>query len=218
MPHSETTDTPIITTTNTMSQVNGETPASAFLNACLPLAPSQAPNEANICQQHLYTYPVFSDTVSTVKSHPIAQKSIDLSHTGYEKIGKPVVPYLQKPYNTISPYVVPYVKKADSIGDSTLSTIDSKFPYVKKPTGEIYDQGKSVVFFPLRKALESKDYVFKTYNSEVKNVGAEGVVGYGKAALATGLVVSSDVLNWLGGFLSKKKAETKEVVNEKMNH
>lgn len=182
-----------------MAQVNGDTHSSAFFS-------------------HLLSYPVISDSISTFKSHPVGQKTLKLSSDGFDTFGKPMIPYLQKPYSTISPYVVPYALKADSIGDSTLTTIDTKFPYVKKPTGEIYEQGKVVVFFPLQKGLEGKEYVFKTFNTEKKNVGADGVVGYGKAVLATGLIVSSDALSWLGGFLSKKQTEVKEVASEKLNN
>jgi len=73
------------------------------------------------------------------------------------------------------------------------------------------------VFYPLKVGNEGKDYVLGVYGSEKKKVGGEGLVTYGKAAIATGLVVSSDAFSWLSQFLSKKKAETKEVVNEKVN-
>jgi len=190
MPHSEET-----TSTKMAPQVNGEAPSSAFLS-------------------HLYSYPVISDSISTFKSNPYGAKSLDLTTAGYEKLGKPLLPYLSKPYE----YVSPYVKKADSIGDSTLSTIDSKFPYVRKPTGEIYDEGKAIVFYPLKVGNEGKEYVFGVFGSEKKKVGGEGIVTYGKAVVATGLVVSSDALSWLSAFLSRKKAEAKEVTNEKLNN
>ena len=112
----------------------------------------------------------------------------------------------------------PYVKKADSLGDSTLSTIDSKFPVVKKPTGELYNEGKSFVFFPLKKGTEGKEYVLGTWQQEKKKVGGEGLVTYGKAAVSTGIIVGSDAFEWLAGFLKGKKAEAKEVTNEKLNH
>jgi len=189
MPHSETTDNDI-----TMApQVNGESPSSAFLS-------------------HLTSYPVISDSIKTFKSTPYGAKSLSLTSSGYEKIGKPLLPYLSTPYSFISPYV----SAADSLGDSTLSTIDQKFPVVKKPTGELYDDAHSVVFFPLKKTSEGKEYVWKTYNTEVKKVGGEGLVTYGKAAVSTGLIISSNTLSWLGAFLSKKKAEAKDVTNEKL--
>jgi len=173
-------------------QVNGDTPSSAFLS-------------------HLFSYPLISDSISTFKSNPYGAKSLDLTSAGYEKLGKPLLPYFSKPYQ----YVSPYVKKADSIGDSTLDTIDSKFPYVKKPTGELYDSGKSFVFFPLKLGSDGKEYVFQTYNGEVKKVGGEGLVTYGKAAVATGLIVGSDAYTYVVSFLSAKKAEAKETTKEK---
>jgi len=192
MPHSE-----ITSPTMSPPQVNGDStsPSSAFLS-------------------HLFSYPLISDTVSTIKDNPYGKRSLDLTSEGYEKFASPLLSYFAKPYQ----YVSPYVKKADSIGDNTLSTIDSKFPIVKKPTGELYSDGKSIVFFPLKKGSEGKDYVFSTYNTEVKKVGGEGIVTYGKAAVSTGLIVSTEALSWLGDFLKGKKAEAKEVSNEKFNN
>lgn len=193
MPHSESDAQEILDMAPT---VNGEaSSSSAFLS-------------------HLISYPVISDSISTFKSNPYGAKSLDLTSTTYEKLGKPLLPYFSKPYQ----YVSPYVKKADSLGDSTLSTIDSKFPVVKKPTNELYSEGKSIVFFPLKKGSEGKDYVFKTYNSEVKNVGGDGLLTYGKAAIGTTLRVGGDVYKWATGFLGAKKAEAKEVTNEKLNN
>jgi hypothetical protein len=70
----------------------------------------------------------------------------------------------------------------------------------------------------LKKGNEGKEYVFGVYNGEVKKVGGESVVTYGKAALATGLIVSGDVFEWLSKFLSQKKEQTKEVTNEKLQN
>ncbi|KUJ15151.1 uncharacterized protein LY89DRAFT_104605 [Mollisia scopiformis] len=76
-----------------------------------------------------------------------------LTHTSYSKISAPLAPYLHTPYS----YLSPYLSKADSLGDSTLSSLDSKFPLVKKPTGELYDEGKAIVFYPLKKGNEGKE-------------------------------------------------------------
>ncbi|CAD6442110.1 9d9c25ec-4ed5-4130-88f0-886dfe22d8ea [Sclerotinia trifoliorum] len=176
-------------------QVNGETPSSAFIS-------------------HLTSYPVVHDSISTFKSNPYGQRSIDLTTTSYEKFGKPFIPYLQKPYQ----YVSPYVAKADELGDSTLFTIESKFPAVKKPTDELYSDGKYLVFYPISKGSQGRDYVLGKYNSEVKKTEDQGIFGLGKAVISTGLIVSGEAFQWLSQFLSAKKAEAKETTKEKTNN
>jgi len=173
-------------------QVNGDAPSSAFLS-------------------HLTSYPLINDSISTFKSNPYGQKSLSFTSGTYEKFGKPILPYLSKPYQ----YVSPYVAKADSLGDSTLSTLDNKFPVVKKPTDELYSDGKAVAFWPLKKGSEGKEYVLDTYGKEVEKTKKEGIVGYGKAVVSTSFILGSDALAWLGDFLGKKKTEAKEVANEK---
>jgi len=188
MPHSDTKNS-----TKMAPQVNGDSsPSSAFLS-------------------HLYSFPVVNDSITTFKKNPYGAKSLDLTSQGYEKLGKPLLPYLAGPYE----YVSPYVKKADSIGDSSLFTLESKFPVVKKPTGELYEHAQSIIYFPLKKGSEGKDYVFSTYKGEVKKVGGESFVTYGIAAFGTGIIVTKESLNWLTQFLSAKKTETKEAMNEK---
>jgi len=177
------------------AQVNGDKASSAFLS-------------------HLTSYPIISDSISTFKSNPYGQKSISLADSGYNTFAVPILPYLTTPYQ----YVSPYVAKADSLGDSSLSSLDAKFPVVKKPTNELYDNGKGFVFFPITKANEGKEYVFKTYDSEVKKVGGSGVITYGKAAVTTGLIVSSDALSWLSHYLSAKKEQAKDITNEKISN
>lgn len=194
-------------------QVNGEAPSSAFLSVRSKsyLPPNFYRQRLIAYLQHLFSYPVISDSISTFKSNHYGAKATELTTTTYTKISSPILPYLSKPYQ----YVSPYVAKADSLADSSLSTLDSKFPVVKKPTGELYDEGKAIVFYPLKVGNEGKEYVLSVFGGEKKKVGGEGVVTWAKAGIATGLVVSSDALGWLSAFLSKKKKEAKEVVNEK---
>jgi len=189
MPHS-------VNTTNGMApQVNGDSPSSAFIS-------------------HLISYPLISDSISTFKSNSYGQKSLSLTSASYEKFGKPILPYFTKPYQ----YVSPYVAKADSIGDHTLSAIDDKFPVVKKPTGELYSEGKDVVLWPLVKGGQGKDYVVSTYGKEVEKTKKEGIVGYGKAVVSTGFIVGQDAYSWLSEVLGRKKAEAKEIGNEKLSN
>ncbi|KAI9801513.1 MAG: hypothetical protein M1833_002745 [Piccolia ochrophora] len=172
--------------------VNGEKQSSAFLS-------------------HLTSIPVISDSISGFKANPYGQKSLNLADQGYVTFAKPILPYLSGPYQ----YVSPYVAKADSLADTGLSKVEDTFPIVKTPTDKLKGTVFDTVFFPVRLASDSKDYVFKTYGSEYKKVGGEGIVTSGKAVITTSLVVTSDSLGWLSSFLGAKKEQTKHVVNEK---
>jgi len=121
---------------------------------------------------------------------------------------------LQGPYG----YVKPYVDKADQLADGGMTKIDQTFPIVKKDTEEIKDSVLDVVFMPLRMAFQGKDYVLKTYSSEYKKCGGDGLVAGGKAMITTSLVVTSDSLNWLSSYLSQKKEEAKDVAKEKKGY
>ncbi|KAI1800718.1 hypothetical protein F4811DRAFT_537732 [Daldinia bambusicola] len=174
------------------AQVNGEVhPSSATLS-------------------HIRGYPVVNDSIAYIKGNPYGQKSIELGDSAYKTFAKPVVPYLAKPYQ----YVSPYIKKADQIGEGALSKIDERLPILKKPTGELWTDGKNLFFFPLRKGFETKDHVFDIYSSEYKKVGGDGLVTSSKALVSTGLVVTTEALNWIGDLLRAGKVQAKETGHE----
>lgn len=176
------------------AQVNGDVPRSA-------------PNSDFL--QHLLQYPVIHDGVTTFKENQYGQKSIQLGDSAYQTFAKPILPYFQRPYE----YVSPYVKKADSLGDQTLARIDERFPVIKKPTGELYVDAKNVVLFPYRKGLEGKDHVVKTYSDEVTKRNDAGLITYPRAALYTALIITSEAVSWISGFMGAKKAEVKSNAN-----
>lgn len=177
------------------NQVNGEVhPSSATL-------------------QHITGYPVVNDALTTFKNNPYGKKSIELGDSAYKTFAKPVMPYLAKPYQ----YVSPYVKKVDNMGAGALDKVDERLPMLKKPTNELYANGKQIVFFPITKGKETTDHVFNVYNSECKKVGGEGIVSYGKALISTGLVVTSEALTWIGDILRAGKAKAKEAGHEAQN-
>jgi hypothetical protein len=102
---------------------------------------------------HVTSYPVVSDSISAVKSHPYGKKSLDLAHDAYQRFGKPVEGYVQGPYS----YVKPYVTKADELADSGLSQVDTRFPIVKEDSGTVIETAKGYVMWPF-------NYYTSTYN------------------------------------------------------
>ncbi|GAP91853.1 putative perilipin mpl1-like protein [Rosellinia necatrix] len=189
-------------------QVNGES------NQTSAQAPAQAPAQASATLSHITGYPVVNDGISYFKQNPYGQKSIELSDSAYQAFAKTILPYLNKPYQFVSPYV----QKADAIGDDTLSKIDQRLPVLKKPTDELVSDGKAIIFFPVRKGRETKGYVFEVYNSEYKKVGGDGLVTSGKALISAGLVVTSDALAWVGEHLRAGKVQAKETTNDMARH
>ncbi|KAJ6787443.1 hypothetical protein PWT90_03283 [Aphanocladium album] len=176
---------------------------------------SSAPQSAFI--QHLLNYPLISDSVNTVSStvnaNTYAQRSIKLGDSAYKTFAVPVLPYLSKPYQ----YVSPYVERADALGEQTLNRIDERFPIVKKPTAELYSDAKALVFLPYNKGLEGRDHVFSVYNTEAKKQAEKGYLGQGKAAVATLFQVSNETLALASSYVAVKKAEVTEEVKEKIN-
>ena len=153
--------------------------------------------------QHLTSYPVVSDAISTFKNNPYGKKTLNLSNTGYEKLVAPFIPYAKRPYG----YVAPYVAKADSLGSGALSRVDHTFPIVKEDTEKIKGTVLDYAYFPFRMAGDSKNYILDTYSGEYKKCGGNGYVAGSKAIITTGLVVTSDTLAWLSAYLGQKKEE-----------
>lgn len=187
MPHAENGDM-------SSQTVNGDQQQSAFLS-------------------HLTSYPVIKDSIHGFKSNPIGQMSVDLVDQSYSTFGKPLLPYLSRPYQ----YVSPYVRKADNIADHGLSRVEETFPVVKTPTEDLKNGVKATVFFPVRVAFEGKDYVFKTWDDQYKSTGGNGITRPVRAMISTGLVVTSDSLSWLSEFIGAKKEQAKQTMNEKTN-
>lgn len=151
--------------------------------------------------------------MNTFQSNEYGQKSMKLGDSAYKTFAAPVLPYFSKPYG----YVSPYVQKADSFGDATLGRIDERFPVVKKPTTDLYNDTRGLILLPYTKGLEGKDHVFDVYSSELKKIEPQGIVAQGKAAVTTVLVVSNETLSWLSSFLSAKKEQAGTAISEKVN-
>ncbi|KAH6653396.1 hypothetical protein BKA67DRAFT_319703 [Truncatella angustata] len=155
------------------------------------------PHPSSATLTHITSYPVVHHALSHYKSNPYGKKSLELGDSAYQTFAKPIVPYLAKPYE----YISPYVKNADSFGAGALTKIDEKILILKESTESIQAKGKQVVFHPIVKIKEITDHLFSVYNSEVKQVAGHGFVATNKALISTGLVLATEALNWTGSIL-----------------
>lgn len=158
-----------------------------------------------IYRQHLLAYPLINDGVTSFKANPYGQKSIELGDSAYKTFAEPVLPYFSKPYQLVSPYI----KKADDLGDKTLSKVDERFPIIKKPTDQLYQDAKDLAFLPYRVGLAGRDHVLKTYSSAKTDAGGDSLIAYGKALFSTALTVTTDALNTVGSVIGPKRKESK---------
>jgi hypothetical protein len=112
--------------------------------------------------------------------------------------------------------VAPYLAKADSIGDSGLSSLETRFPIVKADTATIQEKAKGVAGYPWRVAQEGKDFVFKTYDDEYKHSQGNGLFKQVKAVVGTEIKLTVAFFQFVSDLLGKAKAEGKEVMEKKM--
>ncbi len=207
---------------------NGEKPSSQFINVSLTACtsqlnvPSLPPTLSRLISvhsltapnQHLSQLPVVSDTISTYKSVPLGQYSLDVANNAYQSLAKPLLPYIQGPYG----YVAPYVEKADSLADQGLGRLEDTFPIVKQDTYKIRDSVFDTVFMPVRVAFSGRDYLLNTYRDEYRKTGGNGLMTTGKAIISTELKLAADFFQTVANFLGPKKEAAKQKFNEKTNN
>lgn len=168
---------------------------------------------------HLASYPIISDSITTFKGYPLGQRSINITHSAYSTFIAPFSPYLSK--------AAPLVNRADDLAESGLGKFEERFPIVKEPTeniknsvvgypkkliGEVYVRGTEL-------AKDTKDYVFEVYTEELNKQGSEkkGYVPMAKAGVSAGFVVSSDLMSYLASYLGKKSQKANGKVEEIKN-
>ena len=180
-------------------------------NGTSPADSPSSPTSKTI--NHLKSYPIVADSINTFSSTPLGQRTISLSTSAYSTFIAPLSPYLSAAY--------PYVSRADDLADSSLSTVDSRFPIVKESTENLKSMVVDTVGYPRRVvaevivrgqhfADEKKEYVFKVYADEQEKIEGEGVVGKAKAGVTTGFVVSSELMSAIANYLGTKKETAKD--------
>ena len=134
---------------------------------------------------------------------------------------KPVLPYLQTPLSIASPYLT----KADELGDSSLSYVDSHFPAVKKTSyNSLKDSASSAAGYPKKVVNDGRTYLTKSYEQERGKVKEDGAVGIVKGLVNTEIKIGYDGLEKVKEFVGIAKQEgskgvekTKKKVNGKAN-
>lgn len=175
-------------------------PETAPHNATVDAKPVEPTNQGYKSLSHLQSYPLISDITTSFTSSPLGQRTISLSTSAYSRFITPLSPYLSRAY--------PYVQSADDFADANLTRVDSRFPVVKEVSAE---DVKGMIGYPRKLvaevivrgsdfAREKQEYVLRIYEDEVAQ--QKGVVGKAKAGVTTGLVVSSDVMGKIAGFLA----------------
>jgi hypothetical protein len=160
--------------------------------------------------QHLQTYPVVHDGLEFYKSHPYGAKSLSIVHKTYNSFVAPLHPYLQTPYS----YLSPYLSRADELGDSGLSKVDTRFPIVKEDTGKLKQTVSEYVGLPFALAGKGREYLVGTWQDEYSKTRGDGVVKSVKALISTELKIGMDGYTLLVEYWQKGHKEASKKVNE----
>lgn len=170
--------------------------------------PFQKPQHTLTHPQHLQSYPVVHDSVEYYKHHPMGAKSLSLLSRTYTTYIAPLHPYLRTPYS----YLSPYITRADELGDTSLSKIDTTFPIVKEDTTKLRETVSGYALAPImlagqgkELAVHGKEYVLATWEDEYqKTAGDVGVVRSVKALVSTQLKIGIDGYGVVSGYLGRR--------------
>ena len=132
-------------------------------------------------------------------------------HATYQRFVAPLHPYLQTPYS----YVSPYLTRADELGDSGLSKVDTRFPIVKEETTKLKQTVVDCASLPLQLAGKGKEYLLGTWQDEYsKTRGDDGMVKNVKALISTELKIGHDGYNLVMQYWGKGKKEASKKMDE----
>lgn len=123
-----------------------------------------------------------------------------LATNTYNSVVAPFHPYLATPYS----YLHPYLSRADELGDSTLSKIETHLPIVKEDTSKV----KEYAFAPYT-------YLKGTWEDEYsKTQRQDGLVKTGIVVVSTELKIVQDACSVFLGYWNKGKEQAGKKVDE----
>lgn len=194
MPHAEKDTTPL---------TNGE------MSNKTPIANGDGPHSKVL--SHLQSYPVVHDSCEAYKSHPYGARSLALANGLYQRFVAPLHPFLKTPYS----YLSPFLSRADELGDSGLSKVDTHFPIVKEDTSKLKQSVIDRASVPLALATRGKEYVVGTWQDEYsKTRGEDGMLKNVKALVSTELKFGLDAYTLVAKYLGKGKEKASKKAGE----
>lgn len=175
-------------------------PSTQSPHASANLLPNPHSNATNTPTQHLHSYPVVHDTLSTLASTQLGSQTLNLASNTYRSLIAPFHPYLQRPYSVAHPYLT----RADELGDTGLSKLETYVPYVKEDTSVL----KSYAFAPY-------NYVSDTWSTQYERTAhPNGLVKAGLAVVSTELKMVQDACEVFLGYWNRSRGGQR--VNEKV--
>ncbi|KAH3919318.1 hypothetical protein HBI56_025200 [Parastagonospora nodorum] len=167
-------------------------------NDSAPLTNGETPHSKSF--SHLKTYPAFNDTYEGFKNTNIGASTLNIASSTYNRFVAPFHPYLQRPYSVAHPYLT----RADELGDTGLSKLETYVPVVKEDTQVL----KKYAFAPY-------NYVAGTWQEQYERTSHQnGLVKTGLAVVSTELKIFQDACTVFLDYWNSSKGGQK--VNEKV--
>ncbi|KAI4099148.1 MAG: hypothetical protein L6R37_006104 [Teloschistes peruensis] len=160
----------------------------------------------------LGSVPSISSGIEAVKNNPIMAAPFQITQRTSSLFAAPVFPLASLSYFVLEPLIRPIIKKVDTMATDCIDKVTGTIPLITEEPGKIVSEVKHLVFIPVNKLLEEKDYVVATYSQECSSHEHGGVLAKGRAVICTQLIVVSDGLLWLKSILSGGQRPAKPAV------
>jgi len=168
---------------------------------------------------HLKSFPIVSDGISTYKTNRYGAKSISVIQNALVQVDqvvyKPIAPYLRTPFS----FVAPYLAKADSLGDSSLSSLETRWPIVKEDTATLREKAQYFAGYPFKLVGDGKQNLTHIYQEEYAKYEKQGynaIVGKTCALIDTDIRLVTALVKLGANFFYKAQDKTKNGIDRKV--
>lgn len=203
-----------------MPHAENQSELTSTINHYLPNGDRRGNVPSSHFLNHVASYPVINQTLSTYNSTPLGQYTQSMTSSLFSS---PLVSSLFA--STPASVLAPYARAADNLAESALSRLDSVVPIVREEPKVLRDKAFDTAFLPGRMAIRGKDYILGTYWDEYDKVGGTksqtakvnagggreiDLVRAGKAFVSAELKIVVDVVRYFGDWFSQGKQTVKD--------